>query len=435
MAGRRGELERIAVEGYLYLYPLVLMDLTRRLTTSVPADRIPGCGPANTFLHMRAFPRGDFTDVVRPNFDTLYSPAWLDLNDGPVVLSVSREVDRYFMLPLLDMWTDVFAVVGTRTTGGATGSYAIVPPGWRDELPGDLERIDAPTPWVWVLGRTQTNGPADYEAVHAVQDGFGIRPLVDRGPAPVPEAPDRDPSPMDQVGAMPGVEFFRRASTLLDVAPPHPTDQPVLARLHHLGIRPGRPFDPEAASPEVSAALAAAPVEALAHMRASIPRSAPVVDGWSMRRAGIGVYGTDYLYRAVVAMIGLGANLPEDAVYPMLVTDEHGEIPVGEHEYVLHFAADALPPVDAFWSLTMYDQTGFTVPNPLGRYALGDRDALHYNDDGSLDLAIASRSPGAGAEANWLPAPPGPLGLTLRLYAPRPEVLDGRWNPPPLLRA
>ena len=169
-------------------------------------------------------------------------------------------------------------------------------------------------------------------------------------------------------------------------------------------------------------------------MRSALPRLNPVVNGWSIGRSNMGVYGTNYLYRAVIAMVGLGANLAEDAVYPLLLHDSSGDEPVGDHNYVLHFDADQLPPVDAFWSVTMYNAQGFPVPNPLDRYALGDRDSVRYNDDGSLDLYIGQESPDAELEPNWLPAPPGPLGVTMRLYGPRPEILDGRWDPPPLQR-
>lgn len=433
------ELHRIAVEGYHYFYPLVLMDVTRRLSGAAPAGVRPGLGPPNRFSHMRAFPPGDFREVVRPNFDTLYSIAWLDLTSGPQVVSVTEPVDRYFMLPMLDMWTDVFAVVGSRTTGGAPADYAIVPDGWHGELPHGMVRIDAPTPWVWIIGRIQTNGPADYPAVHAIQDGFRVRPLAGwpaaEGEVQAPLAGvDTATPPMDQVAALSGPEFFSRAAGLLEVNQPHLTDQPVLARLRDLGVVPGYSLDLDDCPSDAVDAMIAAPKEAVDRMTAAMAVSAPVVDGWAVRRAGIGAYGTDYLYRAVIAMAGLGANLPEDAVYPLLLADDRGETAVGERDYVVHFAGDALPPVDAFWSLTMYDADGFPVPNSLERYALGDRDPLVYGNDGSLDLYVGRTSPGADREANWLPAPEGPLGLTFRFYGPRPELLEGRWSPPPLRR-
>jgi hypothetical protein len=427
------ELDRIAVEAYQYLYPMVLMEITRGVSTGSPAGVKPGVGPANAFSHMRAFPPGDFKDVVRPNFDTLYSMAWLDLSDGPLVLSLTRPVDRYFMLPMLDMWTDVFAVVGTRTTGGAVADYAIVPPDWDGTLPEGMERINAPTPHVWIIGRTQANGADDFEAVNAIQDGFRLSPLStwpDRLEEPLPGDPDVDleTPPLEQVNGMSGEAFFALATDLLALYPPHRTDQPILARMRRLGIEPGRPLP----GGEAGDAIAKAPAVGLERMQAAILTSAPIVDGWTFRRSGVGVFGTDYLFRATVAMVGLGANLPEDAVYPLVVVDANGEPPVGDRDYVLHFEADELPPVDAFWSVTMYDADGFTVPNELDRYALGDRNPLRYGDDGSLDLLISQTDPGDDRRPNWLPAAAGPLGLTMRLYSPRPEVLDGRWNAPPL---
>ena len=433
------DVDRIAVEAYHYLYPLVLMEVTRKVASGLPAGAKPGLGPPNRFSHMRTFPPGDFKEVVRPNFDTLYSSVWIDLTEEPQVISLSRPVDRYFMLPMLDMWTDVFAVVGTRTTGGEPAHYGIVPTGWKGSLPDGVQRITAPTPRVWIIGRTQNNGPSDYAAVNAIQDGYRVAPLStwpEPGGASPPADPDVDLAtpPLDQVNGMTGAEFFAIASDLLALHPPHPTDQPILARLRRLGIAPGEPYDPGSAAPEVAAAVARAPETGLQRMRAAVPTASPVANGWSIRRAGIGVYGTDYLFRALISMAGLGANLPEDAIYPLIVSDDAGDVPTSERDYVLRFEPGELPPVDAFWSVTMYDGEGFPVPNSLDRYALGDRDPLRFGEDGSLDIYVSRADPGPDRRSNWLPAPEGPLGLTMRLYAPKPEALDGRWSPPPLRR-
>lgn len=342
------------------------------------------------------------------------------------------------MLPMLDMWTDVFAVPGHRTTGTGAGHYAVVPAGWDEGTPAGVTRIEAPTPLVWIIGRTQTNGPSDYGAVNQVQDGFVVTPLSQWPEAPEEMTGQVDPSadletePKAQVRAMAGLDFFAYAAELMTVNRPHLTDQPIVARMARLGIEAGTPLEVNALKPEARHALGAAPKTVLEVMQATVPRLHPVVNGWLIARSNMGVYGTNYLNRAVVAMIGLGANLAEDAVYPMLLRDVDGSEPVGERNYVLSFAADDFPPVDAFWSVTMYDAEGFQVPNSLDRYALGDRDPLDYNDDGSLDLYISHENPGPDLEANWLPAPQGPLGVTMRCYTPRPELLDGRWEPPPL---
>jgi hypothetical protein len=428
----------IAEEAYLFGFPIVLMEVTRRLTAKVPAGAGPGSGLPSGFAHMRAFPPGDFKQVVRPNFDTLYSSLWFDLRDEPVVVSVSDTAERYYMLPFMDMWTDVFALVGSRTTGTGPGRYVLVGPGWSGELPEDVERIDAPTPFGWVIGRTRTDGVQDYDAVHIVQDGFAATSLSGLPSASAASAPtddikiDTTVSPLDQVLALPGHELLRRTAELMTLHPPHAVDQPILARMRRLGIVAGELFDVTGLDPDLQSAIEAGADAARDRMVRVAPTMFPVIDGWSLPTSGMGVYGTDYLRRAVVAKIGLGANRVEDAVYPVLARDSEGAVPTGEVDYVLHFGADALPPADAFWSVTMYDGSGFPVPNALDRYALGDRDPLAFNTDGSLDLYLQHHDPGDDRRSNWLPSPLGKLGVTLRLYDPRPEALDRIWTPPPL---
>lgn len=332
-----------------------------------------------------------------------------------MIVSAPDTGDRHYLLPMLDLWTDVFAVPGKRTSGTGPGHWGVVPPGWSGSLPDGVARIDAPTPYVWIIGRTQTNGPDDYAAVHGVQDGYRITPLSHGGAEPPEPSATIDPDvdmttdPLRQVNAMPAARYFATGAALMGVNPPHRTDWSILARMQRIGLEPGRPFD-----------LAAA---------------APVVNGWQAITDTMGVYGNAYLKRAVVAMAGLGANPPEDAIYPLNVADAEGKPVSGDHSYVLHFEPQALPPVNAFWSLTMYDGEGYQVANPLNRFAIGDRDPLTVNPDGSLDLYIQHTSPGPDREANWLPAPAsGPLGLTLRLYAPKSAALSGAWHPPALQR-
>jgi|SRR5271167_474591 len=436
------EAYEIGVDAYVYFYPLVSIDVTRRIATNIEAGKMPGFGPMNTFNHFRAYPTADFKAVVRPNFDTLYSSAWLDLTKEPMVVSAPDTAGRYYMLPMLDMWSDVFAVPGKRTSGTQPGRFAVVPPGWQGQLPAGVQRIQAPTPCVWVIGRTQTNGPKDYDAVHKVQDGYTVTPLSQWGKNPQSVKAVIDPSvdmktpPLDQVNKMPVAAYFKYAAELMKLNPPHVTDWSTVARLKRIGIEPGKSFDYEGLDPSVQQALSKAATDGLKGIYAKIPTIGRVTNGWSMNTDTMGVYGNYYLKRAIVAMTGLGANQPEDAVYPFNLADAEGKPLVGDRKYVLHFSKEDLPPVNAFWSVTMYDEAGFQVANPLNRFAIGDRDDLKYNADGSLDLYLQNENPGPDKESNWLPSPAkGTLGVTMRCYAPKAELLDGRWNSPAIKRA
>ncbi len=428
------DLRVLSYEAAVYFYPLVTMDVTRLHTLNSAADQ-PGSGPPNQFHHIRAFPTAEFRTVVRPNFDTLYSSAWLDLTSGPVRLHVPDTDDRYYLLPLLDMWTDVFAVPGKRTTGTEARDFVITPPGYGGRLPDGLAVIAAPTPYAWIIGRTQTNGPSDYDAVHNVQDGYSLTTLGEAPAHSVDPNYDASTEPLKVVNGMAALDFFTYAAELIAKHPPHPTDFSQLARLSRLGIVAGKRFDSSSFSSQECRDIEAGWNAALNEMMAALPRQGRIVNGWNMLTDTMGVYGDAYFRRAIVAMAGLGANQPEDAIYPLLTADATGDPITGEHDYVIHFDADKLPPVAAFWSVTMYDAEGFQVANEINRFAIGDRDPLHHNTDGSLDLYIQHTNPGPERENNWLPAPLGPLGITMRLYAPKREVLNGSWNPPPVHRA
>jgi hypothetical protein len=438
------QVKALARDAYNYAFPIVLMDITMRQATNVPnAATIPMRAPVNQFAHARAYPKADEKDVVRFNFDTLYSLAWIDVSGEPMVLSVPDTGGRYYLLPMLDMWSDVFAVVGSRTTGTKAGHFAVVAPGWSATLPQGIDRIVAPTPLFWIIGRTQTNGPADYANVHKIQDGYKLTPLSQwgKGYTPPPNAAidsavDNKTPPKEQMERLDGVTVLSRLASLFSKYPPHPNDYPMLFRLRALGIEPGKPFDPSTLDATTVASINAAGKEALEGLAQSSKRIGKLVNGWNVVTENIGAYGTSYQQRADVALIGLGANLPEDAVYPTAFVDEAGQPPNGANKYVLHFDKGKLPPANAFWSITMYDDKGFQVPfqvpNAVNRFALGDRDKLTFNADGSLDLYLQADSPGKEKEANWLPAPKGVFAPTMRIYSPRAEVMDGTWPPPPL---
>jgi hypothetical protein len=433
------EAHSIAVDAYIYFYPLVTMDVTRKQLTNMAPGKGIGA-PMNVFANVPTFPPADMKAVVRPNFDTLYSSAFLDLTKEPLVVSVPDTGGRYYLLPMLDMWTDVFASPGWRTTGTQAANFLVTQRGWSGSIPAGFSQITAPTPYVWIIGRTKTDGPQDYEAVHKIQAGFKITPLSAWGKASEPVEVKIDPSidmktpPKIQVDTMQGGKFFAYAAEILKLQPPHLTDQPIISRMKRIGIEPGKSFDISKVDPVVRKALEDAPETAQKLMQWKLATLARVANHWSMNTDTMGVYGNYYLKRAVVAELGLGANLPEDAIYPLNLGDESGTPLDGANKYSIHFDKGATPPVDAFWSITLYDNDGFQVANGLNRFAVSSWMPFKYNPDGSLDLYFQNDNPGADKEANWLPAPKAPFNLTLRLYAPKSDALTGKWDPPPVTK-
>jgi len=431
------EAHAIGVDAYLYFYPLITMDITRKQSTNIEPGKEIAKGPMNMFVNVPTYPPADMRLVVRPNFDTLYSVAWLDLTKEPMIVSVPDTNGRYYLLPMLDMWTDVFASPGWRTTDTQAGNFLITPPGWTGDTPSGMMRIDAPTPIVWVIGRTKTDGPSDYDAIHKIQAGYKVTPLSQNYLPPtvkIDPLVDMKTPPKLQVDTMPAEKYFAYAAELLKVIPSHITDQPMIARLKKIGFESGKSYELDKANPAIRKALESAPEDAKQLMAWKVPTLARVVNGWSMNTDTMGVYGNYYLKRAIIAQLGLGANLPEDAIYPINLADESGKPLDGANKYTLHFDKGDAPPARAFWSVTLYDAEGYQVPNSLNRFAVSSWMPFKYAADGSLDLYFQNDSPGTDKEANWLPAPKGPFNLTMRLYAPKSEALTGKWNPPPVTR-
>jgi hypothetical protein len=435
------EAQAIGVDAYIYFYALLSMDITRKQFTNVEPGKEFGKGPMNMFVNVPEYPPANFRGVVRSNFDTLYSIAWLDLTKEPMVVSAPDTDGRFYLLPMLDMWTDVFASPGWRTTGTQAANYLVTQMGWSGAVPAGMAHIEAPTPYVWVIGRTKTDGPPDYPAVHQIQAGYKVSPLSQWGKAPAPIKVEIDPNvdmktaPKDQVDAMPAGKYFAYAAEALKVNPPHLTDQPIVARMRRIGIVPGQSFDIEKLSPAVKKGLESAPAAAQRLMAWKLPTLARVANHWSMNTDTMGVYGNYYLKRAIVAQQGLGANVPEDAIYPLNLGDEAGAPLDGANKYMIHFDKEDLPPVNAFWSITLYDSDGFQVGNVLNRFAVSSWMPFKHAADGSLDIYFQNESPGKDLENNWLPAPKGPFNLTMRLYSPKSEALTGRWNPSPVTKA
>ncbi len=431
-----------AVQAVVFGLPLVMMDLTLKRSTNV--GRATGmAAPVNQFAHAPIFPPATFKTIVRANVDTLYSSAFLDLSSEPIILSVPDTGGRYYLLPMLDAWTNVFATPGARTTGTKAQNFAITGPNWSGTLPGGMRELKSPTNMAWILGRTQTNGPEDYPAVHAIQAGFKLVPLSTFGRAYAPPegvvdaTADMKTPPVDLLQNMTGAAFLTALARLLKSSPPQAADAPMLAKLATIGVIPGEDFDPGKLDPASAKSLDGAVRAAIAALRDRAKQMGQSVNGWRIPNGDIGAFGTDYGARAFIALIALGANLPADSLYPTTFVDGDGKPLIGANRYILHFDAGLTPPVNAFWSVTMYNPDSFFEENPIHRSAISSWMPLKRNSDGSLDIYIQHGSPGADTESNWLPAPEGGFNITMRMYWPKdtgPSIIDGSWTPPAVTR-
>jgi hypothetical protein len=420
----------LGAEAYIFGYPLVIMDVTR-------ANAALTLAPENALHRVRQFPDADFKEVVRPNVDTLYTTAFIDMDKGPWVFEMAPNPQRYEVMPFMDAWTNVFAAPGTRTTGTSGGRFLLAGRTWHGATPEGLTLLRSPTQIAWLIGRTQTNGIGDYGLVHRLQDGLTLRSLSEWQTGRAAEgkvsptwqsASVKPMPPIVQMQAMPVEVFFTRLALLMVNNPPSAADGPMLVKLARLGLAPGQP-------PQWSVldrwAVALGRWIADFTVAKELKKPRDLVRGWSTPPAMLGNYGTFYNTRAVVAMIGLGANLPADATYPNTRVDASGAPLHGSHRYRLHFSADQLPPVNAFWSLTAYGADDFFLANPLKRYALGNHDALVYNPDRSLDLWVQASAPEGERRSNWLPVKAGaPFLLNARLYWPKAAALNGEWGMP-----
>ena len=447
-AVKEREARDTAIEGYIYAYPLVTMEVTRRVMTNV--EKPDGTrAPMGQFLRVRTYPPVDDHAVTAPNADTLYTLVWLDVSKEPWVVSVPDMKGRYFLFPMLDGWTNVFQDPGKRTTGTGPQKYAITGPGWSGDLPKGVTEYKSPTGMVWVLGRIYCTGtPEDYKAVHALQDKVSAVPLSAYGKPYTPEPATVDPgidmktAARDQVNAMDAGAYFKLFAELLKTNPPAAEDAPMVAKLARIGIVPGQDFDAAKLDPAVAKGVAAAPKPAQDKIMEWMKEGVVAGDfklenGWAFTTK-TGLYGTGYRQRALITAIGLGANRPQDAVYPTSEGPDVLKKYSGDKKYVMHFDKGAMPPVKGFWSLTMYDASYFFVPNALNRYTLSQRNRFKPNTDGSVDLYIQRESPGKDKEANWLPAPEGRFVLMMRLYWPTdtpPSLLDGTWKVPEVKEA
>jgi hypothetical protein len=442
------EAVEIATDAYIYGYSLITTDVTRVQMSNVP--KLEGLhAPMGQFVNVKRYPPADFRGVSAPNADTLYSLAWMDLSE-PMVFSHPEMGDRYHLFEVVDLWMTASAKSpSSRTAGGSAANYLFTGPGWKGTVPQGMHHMPMATRYMCILGRTYADGTdADYKAVNALQEQYKITPLSKWGKNFVYQAPPVNPNPGFSMTDAPqkvilglGTEgyFDMMAKLMASDAPAAAEDQPMIEKMANLGIVAGKDFEFSKLDPGVQAALKDIPTVALRKIEADKTSMGKMVNGWIISK-GLGGYGTDYQKRAVVAAFGWPANRQDDAVYPYTEIDSKGEKLNGSNKYTLTFAKGQTPPVNAFWSITMYeiDNGWWFVPNRLNKFTVSPRNNLKPNDDGSITLYFQHESPGAEKESNWLPAPKGDFLPMMRMYWPKPEspsILDGSWVPPSVVRA
>ncbi len=435
---------QLGAEGYLYGLPLVLMDLTRAEFAAQQPQQDP-------LRRVRQPPTAAFREVVRPTVDLLYTSAFIDLDAGPWVLRLPANPEHFEVFSVLDAWTDVFAAPGTRSHGAAGGTYLIAGPGWQGQVPAGMTLLRGGTRMAWMIGRTQLHGPQDLPAVHRLQDGISLEPLATAGSpaisataatpraAPAPgdkgtgnQAAAKGAPPLAQLRHMSAGDFFQRLSALMVDNPPRAADRPMVMKLERLGVAPGRApvwgwLDGR------SVALGRWLADFQVRREVAKPRN--TVQGWQTPPDLLGRYGTAYNIRAAVALVGLGANWPEDAIYPSARVDAEGKALDGAQRYRIRFLPGQLPPARAFWSVTAYGADDFLLDVPEGRHAVGSRQPLVTQADGSVDLLVQADPPPPALRANWLPVRAGEaFQLTARLYWPEQAALQGHWRMPAIER-
>ena len=449
----------LAVQACIYAWPLYEM---QRMRAATSARKAPGLGFAgdspestqrwcNLFTHERDLLTAGKSRVVMPNNDTLYANAWLDLSAGPLVITVPDTAQRYYVLGFLDYYTNAFAHVGTRTTGNAAGHVLVTGPGWQGETPAGFSapghHVKSATDWVWIIGRILVDGAADVATVNSLQDQFSMAPLDDwrAGRAGQPRRFDSRFQPRAPLEVS---RFVAMVNDALRMCPPPVADAMLVAQFGAVGI--GAVGSGVEAPAELSAqaqqafshgfetvqALLASPESDI--FGRSVKANSPTQRwGWRKPMQVNETYGSNLLVRAFVSRQAIGALATVEAAYPRCEVDATGAHLNGAHRYTMRFAPGQLPPVDAFWSITMYSSADwFLVANEIERYAIGDRTpGLVRDADGGLTLTLQHARPdSAKGHANWLPAPDGQFFLCLRAYLPQPALIDGTYQLPALER-
>ncbi|MFM0415467.1 DUF1254 domain-containing protein [Paraburkholderia aromaticivorans] len=432
------DIRSIAKDAYLYGTPMV-DSYGIMYAFSVDSTNPQYKGPFNSILNISRVFTPDDTAFVTPNSDTPYSFAGLDLRAEPVVITIPpMDPKRYFVFQLMDLYTFNFAYIGSRTTGNNGGTFLIAGPRWNGQTPNGITQvIRSETDLVNVVGRTQLFNPDDLDNVKQIQAGYKVQTLsAFTGSKPAPTAPPVQwIKPIAPATARTSLEFFNELAFVLQFAPVNPDEAGLRSRFAQIGVVPGKRFDVNALSPEQKAAF-----------QAGMQDGQKAIDE---RRASLGgktdtLFGSreylknDYVARATGTQVGIGANSREEALYPVLDKDSAGQpLDGSQRRYVLRFPKGQLPPVNAFWSVTMYAlPSQLLVKNPIDRYLINSPmlPQLRKDRDGGLTIYIQAKSPGKGKEANWLPAPDGPFMITMRFYWPKPALLDGKWKTPVVKR-
>lgn len=443
------EAAKIAVDAYVYGYSLVTTGITRMATTNTVAPSYETLqSPLNQLVSIPGYPPAAYKGVTAPNADTLYTFGFLDVTKEPMVFSYPDMGSRYFLFPIYDAWTDVIAAPGKRTEGGSARNVLITGPNWHGTLPAGMLHVTSPTGSLFIIGRVYCTGtPGDLAAVRALQKNFRLVPLSAFGKT-YSEPPGTAGGPYtpkdvvrDVINGWSTSQYFNFMTKEMVANPPVlPRDQAIVAEMARIGIVAGKPFEMSKLDPAVREALAKINPLAMDQISAMQKKAGIVRNGWVIPGAN-GSYGTDYLQRAYISAYGWGANLSKDASYPNTKVDSDGASLNGANVYRVHFDKSATPPVNGFWSITMYDDQYYFYPNQLNKLTLSPRDDLKYNDDGSLDLYFSHNQPANVPTSNWLPAPDAPFILMMRLYWPKetpPSILppsDPTWVPPPVTKS
>lgn len=412
----------VGVDAYIYGYTLVEMARTMQKFTEKT--------PLNTFHHDKLLADASFKDFVKPNNDTLYSTAWLDLSKGPQVLAYPK-IERYFTLQMMDAYSNSFHYIGgSNAKDYQGGKVVIVGPNWKGKLPSDVEVIQAPTDMLWILGRTSVVSEKDLPNVYKIQEGYSLAPLDANQKPGAFDLPKIEASALDDPA-----KFYPLLAQLMKLNPPPQRDEAFLSKLELIGLDYSTGTFEAHNDPVVMEGLTRAAKDAKEIIKNSISiLQRPNNGNWRVNNERVGIYGTYYLNRAMVAMHGIAANTAKEAVYASIRMDGDGNPLIGQKKYVIHFEKDQIPPTKSFWSLSLYNLENHFIENPINRFSIGDRtEGLKYNEDGSLDIYLQSTPP-AGKESNWLPAPTSPtdpkFSLVLRIYTPDESMQENNFDLP-----